>query len=62
VVSERPEALWTVDRLHHKTGELSKRFVFRTREAARKFRDDNTGSPVYRYLQPVRAQWGPGDA
>jgi hypothetical protein len=58
-VSERPEALWTVDKIRLDTFELAKRYVFRTREAARIFRERNQHSPVYRYLQPQRAQWGP---
>jgi hypothetical protein len=58
-VSEKPEALWIVDRVQLRTGEPSKRYVFRTREAARAFREHKNGGPNFRYLQPVRAEWGP---
>lgn len=58
-MSEKAEALWTVDRMSHRTGHLSRRFVFRTRKAARAFIAAHASSKKSRYLQPVRAQFGP---
>lgn len=58
-MSEKAEALWTVDQLWKLTGDLRKRYLFRTRDAARRFREAHLESPVYRYTVPQRAQWGP---
>lgn len=57
-MSERPEALWTVDKVWKSTGVLHKRYLFRTREAARKFREARMHSPAYQYTAPRRAVWG----
>ena len=58
-MSEKPEALWTVDRRSNQTGELTMRFVFRTRQAARAFVKAHADNKKSRYLEPVRARFGP---
>ncbi|HEY1035527.1 MAG TPA: hypothetical protein VGE09_11160 [Pseudoxanthomonas sp.] len=51
-MAEKPEALWTCTKAGAAKGRRTK--VFRTREAARKFRDKHPG-----WSAPERATWGP---
>lgn len=58
-MSEKPEALWIVTRIHRETKLRYVRKLFRTREAARRYAEYQAGRSKKYVFAIDRATWGP---